>query len=195
MDEIEFRKKLQQAILNNIREVFLVVQGYIFTDEAGNLRSDYKLKDESHTDVIRFFRQLNGTRNSSTYFPQSFVELYEFLKKNKEFVSVEVKVPFIIAATDIEFISGFKHDGDSNFALQQLWTSIVGDGDATINHLIKIEDTWRISITETNTRKNVELNRNASFLEQYNQWMSGKNSEFNLMNGTSIKYIPISTVW
>lgn len=191
----EFRRNLQQAILKNIREVFLVVHGYIFTDDAGNLKSDYKLKDESHTDVIRFFRQFNGTRNNSTYYPQSFVELYQFLKVNKKFVSVDVKIPFIVAATDIGFIAGHNHDGDSNFILQQFWDSIVGEPDATIEQLIKIEDAWRIFITDTVARKHQELERNASFLQQYNQWMVGKNAEFNLMNGTSIKYVPISTVW
>ena len=61
--------------------------------------------------------------------------------------------------------------------------------------VIKIEDDWRIFITDTVARKHQELERNASFLQQYNQWMVGKNAEFNLMNGTSIKYVPISTVW
>jgi hypothetical protein len=195
MDEIEFRKKLQQSILNNIREVFLVVQGYIFTDDNGKLRSDYKLKDESHTDVIRFFRQFNGTRNNATYHPQSFVDLYRFVKKNKQFVSVDISIPFIIAASDIEFIAGFLHEDGANFIFQQLWHEIVGEGDATFAQLYELEDKWRLTITEVTLRKTQERDRNGTFLDKYNQWMKIKNAEFNLMNGTSIEYVPIRTVW
>ena len=183
----EFRRTLQQAILKHIREVFLIEQKYLVIDD-GKFRSDYTIKDEAHTPIIRFWRQFCGTRNNVYYYPESFRDLFRFLKNNKELIQIDIQVPFIVMEDSIGEIAGYVHD-DATFIFQKLWNETTnGSQTATFEQLFKLYNAWRSHIALTVAAAHYQADRNASFLKQYNEWMKMKNAEFNLMNGTTINY-------